>query len=940
MKSLSNPKCLLIVNTAPLVLLLFLLRGQFQIIHSLLDTDSITRWIETGWIIAGLGIVNIIYTVISITFKERVHVFYAIATLIGYITFIYMHLNHIGEFIPASIPRWMKSSTIELYPATFLMPTLLYSLFILITNFTKEIESKKPWFNFLLAAAVPISWYLGSLLIFPLWQKISYNFSQHLMIILSIIGVVIFIFFLVRGMYILTLKRKGLFYNYPLLWKIPICIIFPLLGLALNNGLLFKDNYIQFIFGDFSNLWFYILAFANGLFLCIPSVENKKIRIFLFAIRCGGFSYIFYFLIVFLPYLPLSVIAIIAFGLGFLMLTPLIVFVVQAIQISQDYAYLKNKMSTISLKIIGVVSFIIIPTIITCNFLETRKTLHNAIDYIYHADYDKDYDIDVDRLSKTIRKIKTHKTRNNNFWIGNELPYLSSYFKWLILDNLTLSNTKIEHLEAVFLGESSFPVNDTLFPNKQVKIQDLKTETTYDINQKVYRSWIHLDIKNHLDRPNQEYITTLDLPEACFISDYYLYVGDKKEMGLLTEKKSAMWVFNQIRNQNRDPGLLHYTTGNKVTFRVFPFGRNEVRKTGIEFIHKEAVTLNIDNRTISLGPKANHDVAIIENEQLVYIPAVEKIKLDTVTRNPYFHFMIDVASEDYNIDTFYKTIDQLKTKYPELAENAKISLINSEVHTYTCKKDCKHDHKIQSESAGYFVQRAVRKTLVEAYKNNTNSYPVMVLFNPDISSIANVNFEDLRFCSPEGNPYYTCDYTGLLDAHPLFKSSTIKLEYSRPHHKIPVKQLPLKDGKIIYLADNKQASIYVKPDKNIGQQSNKNYWNNTLFLNVQWKKQLLYPDLSEDLWLSLIKNSFTSSILTPVTSFIVVENEAQKAMLLKKQEQVLAGKKSLDTEDDTRRMSEPSTIFIIAILIIIIFLYKRHYLQLKRMENLEASISI
>ena len=51
-----------------------------------------------------------------------------------------------------------------------------------------------------------------------------------------------------------------------------------------------------------------------------------------------------------------------------------------------------------------------------------------------------------------------------------------------------------------------------------------------------------------------------------------------------------------------------------------------------------------------------------------------------------------------------------------------------------------------------------------------------------------------------------------------------------------------------------------------------------------------------------------------VTSYLVVENDAQKAMLKKKQEQVLSGNKSLDLADDVRRMSEPG-LWILAVLL-------------------------
>jgi 3-phosphoglycerate kinase len=90
----------------------------------------------------------------------------------------------------------------------------------------------------------------------------------------------------------------------------------------------------------------------------------------------------------------------------------------------------------------------------------------------------------------------------------------------------------------------------------------------------------------------------------------------------------------------------------------------------------------------------------------------------------------------------------------------------------------------------------------------------------------------------------------------------------------------------------------------------------------EWLAQTLHPETADEAWLALVKHSFESKILTPVTAYMVVENEAQKAILAKKQAQVLSGNKSLDLGEDTQRMSEPS-IWLLALLLLLYLAYKK-----------------
>ncbi len=94
-------------------------------------------------------------------------------------------------------------------------------------------------------------------------------------------------------------------------------------------------------------------------------------------------------------------------------------------------------------------------------------------------------------------------------------------------------------------------------------------------------------------------------------------------------------------------------------------------------------------------------------------------------------------------------------------------------------------------------------------------------------------------------------------------------------------------------------------------------------LNGNWISQTLNPSLSDAEWLNLVKASFQSRIMSPLTSYLVVENEAQKAILKKKQQQVLSGNKHLDLEEGTQQMSEPKLIILLILAVLYMLIRKR-----------------
>ncbi|MDH5599437.1 MAG: MSEP-CTERM sorting domain-containing protein, partial [Cyclobacteriaceae bacterium] len=709
----------------------------------------------------------------------------------------------------------MVPDTFIIYTGTFLMPTLAYSLFVLVNHFTVEDKEHTAWKNFLVAILIPVSWYVFSQVILPLWRPFASNFREHVLIIFILTGTLLFLFFLIRGVYILTLKRASSWKRFRLPFKIIIAVVFPLLGLAINNGDISYKG-LDGIFGDFGSFWFYALALINGLFICLPDNNHKGYRLFLFLGRSITFAYTFYFFIVFLPYLPLSVLAIAAVGLGFLMLTPLVLFVIHVHDLSMDFIFLKAYFKSSNLLIAAMAGFLILPAFLTLNYRHDRRVLNETLDYLYNPNYAVEYAIDTVSLRKTLDVIIDHKDRNNFVLLGTQTPYLSSFYNWLVLDNLTLSDAKINKIENIFFGESSFQLWNEEVRNDKVEISKISSHSSYDPSEKSWRSWVDLEITN-LNQNNRfaEYATTLDLPEGTWISNYYLYVGDRKERGILAEKKSAMWIFSQIRNQNRDPGLLYYLTGNQVAFRVFPFAKDEVRRTGIEFIHKEPITLQFDGEKIALGNEEETMPADFENENLIYISGKQKATLGKVQRKPYFHFIIDASQgKTVAITDFKHRIDLLSEKHPSLFKGAKISFTNSYVSTINLDSDWKQKYKEQSFYGGFYLDRAIKSALFNSYKENSSSYPVIVVVAEGLShAILDKDFSDLAFTFPESDRFFLLNQEGNLEAHSLtsnpkkalMDSTGITFEHS-------VLKYKSKDNTLAYLPVNTKPSIVLKND--------------------------------------------------------------------------------------------------------------------------------
>ncbi|MFO7721664.1 MAG: MSEP-CTERM sorting domain-containing protein, partial [Bacteroidales bacterium] len=376
-----------------------------------------------------------------------------------------------------------------------------------------------------------------------------------------------------------------------------------------------------------------------------------------------------------------------------------------------------------------------------------------------------------------------------------------------------------------------------------------------------------------------------------------------------------------IRQVQRDPGVLWYKTGNRIGFHIYPFSGGEIRQTGIELMHKEPVTLSMDGKSVNLGDTL-HTGNVSRSgfvEGVDYLSGDEKRNLKRVVRKPYFHFILDIsAGAQSSAGMYYESLDYLMENYAELSEGARFSFVNSSVSTIENGKQWFDELKEQQFKGGFFLDRAIRSLLAAHYLEQSGTYPVFVVVsgNPGKAVILD-DFGDLEFTYPDEDRFYFMGNDWEPYGHALFNNPGVVAD-SIPGIRRPRSVLAYhaSDGSKIHVPDNGEPSVVIVPSGFSPEaiDAPEGLWNKALHQQGLWRWFKLHPDQEGKNWRTLVRSSFTTGIMTPLTSYIVVENEAQKAALLRKQKQVMDGHRQLDLNDEVVSMSEPGLLIPVILL--------------------------
>ncbi|MCT4604730.1 MAG: MSEP-CTERM sorting domain-containing protein [Marinisporobacter sp.] len=926
MNKIYKPYFILITLTIPQIFIFILFTQIFGLISSELPENSIEYW---KYLSVYLGVSCFLFTLwnmINWINKKDIQPLGALFMFITYTLFLGIYSYKGEDLIPSNIPDYMFLGIKPgLTILTLMMPILLHTMLIMVHFSVEKMKRGSNSKDFGYIIGIPAFWYI----FINIWS-FSGRFSpshilERMMPIIFVVSIVIFFFLLIRILYRI-LKRKSDSWQKNLAG---LNLLASIVGLFLNQGL---GN----IFGDFSHISFYILAIITGSIMLIPHKENKRIRLLLWSFKSITFVFTFYFFIVFLPLLPFSLIGMIFFGLGMLMVAPLILMFLHVQSLWSDYHYLKGfyeKKVLFSLFLIGV---IMIPSFMLVTIKNDKENLDKALTFTYQRSYEDTDEVYIDtagieRSLKNIRYMKGNK-RNKMDIFTTDIPYLTSLYYEYVLDGLSISNGKIKRLEEIFLGKSDIHIREEKQVenrNENVLIKDIKTKTVYDEKEKVFKSWIDFVIKNKSSY-QEEYRTLFKLPKGSYISNYYLYVGDEKKYGLIADKRAANWIYENAKKIKRDPGILTDMGNHQIEFKIFPFSGREVRRTGIEILHQGPIVLNIDGYKIDLKDDDRNIVnkkEIFIGQGVAYIPKEVKEKLEKTTREEKYYFVLDYSEgNEEKVREYMKRVKEYIKKHHIEEDIKEVVPINFEEKRIPYDKDWEKGLKYVDVKGGFFLEHTVKRILYENYIKNSHERPVIMVVTDDIDRAIGVEYiDDFSFACPEGVYYYQLNKDGKVTGYTGFNREDAINEVE----KIPVLAWKDQNEKIFYLSDAEDSVVLLDEGLEIDVENVKNSkWEKGLILEGMYRGYILHPERYYEKSLGLVKGSILSHVMTPMTSFIVLENEAQEKVMLEKQKQILARKKPVHI-DDLTEMDEPSLWVMLLIGIGIIFFRRKKRIMKK-----------
>ncbi len=681
-----------------------------------------------------------------------------------------------------------------------------------------------------------------------------------------------------------------------------LMLLLPLGGLTVNQIAGRWDNGVGAIglFGDFSHPIYYVIAIVNALLLLIPHAEDRRLRLLLFYLKSAGYAYILYFFVIFLPVLPLGAIGIIFYGLGILVWAPLMAAIWQGIHLVREWKVLTKVWGAQRIILIFLVGMITIPGCLTLSFSGDKANFNTALQYLHQQPQGDHQRVNLGRLKRTLKHMQGDLQPSRDFVAlsNGNTPILSAFYSQYVLNGRVISEDNVMALDNLFFDTGhqliENNVSDPQFMNNRVKLKDVISETLFDEDNKIYRTWIHIKLENPTDVGNGEYITTFKLPTGVYVSDYYLDVFGLRKTGILTDRRAALFIYRKIVNTRQDPGLLHYIGKNTLELRVFPFAPYEERETGFEIIHTQPFELELDLMRLTIeGGEATKEIVV---DGGLLLSSEQKKGLQPANRAPKYYFIID-TSKNSDINWHLSQLD-IFAKAKGITE-AEVIFTSYDLKFHTLK-DMRQQH--YQPDHGFNLGLALRSILISEAEN---AYPIIIAVSDNVpAAVYPQNIYPLADRYPETAHYYALNHNLTLTPYAYEDNRS-----GDPVKNPVVNPVLSYDG--YYIPENDEMELVLTTSSKNEFAPSGNQYRDAVQLEVLQRKHLMLANTTS---VDMVRASFRTRILTAQTAFIVVETTQQEKELFDLQERFLSN--NLETPVVT--LDEPSLLLCMFIFILLV----------------------
>jgi len=899
--NVKNPFVFLGVVILPQLFLFLSLFNAWSLVKGELTADGVSSYV---WVLVFQGILILGAVVLATFLKIKKISFNWICGALFFVfqaAITYGVFYQIGGLSPSGVPVWMFNvGSVAFMMALSLVPGMFYSLLNVAAVRIPFKKMQDYLFSFIGLILFPVVFYLFVIILSHVSYK-WYDGLEQIFMIIFILGTAATFALFFRCM----LHLYHLFGN-KLFVRILACLVFPIAGLCLNIVIPFPAN--------LQDWTVYALTVLNAVVLFLPAKKEASIaNTLLFCLRSIMFTFTLYFFLLFLPFLPLSLPAMISFGAGFLILAPTFLFFIHSRLLIDEGRALAGRFGFAQVLILFVCMLIVLPALYTGRALYHKQALMTAVDAVYDPDYSvAQPQINTYAVRKALKRLQAMSA-------GIYVPILSDYYNKIVFNGMVLPHNKIKTISEDLLGEDisvRFNKDMQLFDifssssgsrsRSFRKVRPPRTVNLLEVTPSIETggAFSSADVKLNMNNPTaqlSEFECEFDLPDGVLVSKYWLDIEGKKVDGMLFDRKAAEWVYAMIRDTTpRDPGLVVYKDRDTIRLNVYPFTSKQTRQCGFTFIYPSAMKLdfNVHSNTMEIVDVSDASEELLlpaGDKSMLFVQKSEAQNLPVITRKPLYHIMIDSSAKGSS-----ENLSDIKAALNSIGDrDVRVTMVNYGSYDLNDGKMMStHEALTMVEEycgskknfkGGFNLGRALKRAILEYTDSNVYaSVPIYVVVGNVKGAIIIGSLEEYQRLKPDTPIYVNAGNAADVSPAPvyLFRSGT-QYKVSNVGENV---FLTMDGSDVEYYDEREDKWIAFEGGVSVEGEFAETYLDGVKLWD-DYTSIYFVPDRYNDRRKQLINLARECGVLYPQAAYIVLENSAQWEFLKK------AEKQSLDSND-------------------------------------------